>query len=113
VTGLEDCSLNWTSAETTPLGKDSNGSMCMEKWSYASVVGMLMDLASNSRPDVAFAVHQCARFTRNPKRSHEQAVKRIVRYLKAARDRGMLLRPMKDLTLDLFADAYFAGLWNV
>ena len=112
VTGLEDSSLKWTPAETTPLGKDPNGSMCVERWSYASVVGMMMYLASNSRPDIAFAVHQCARFAHAPKRSHEQALKRIARYLKATRDKGMILRPTEDLTLDLYADADFAGLWN-
>jgi hypothetical protein len=74
---------------------------------------MLMYLASNTRPDIAFAVHQCARFTHCPRRSHEQALKRIARYLKGTRERGIVVRPSQDLSLDLFADADFAGLWNV
>ena len=69
-------------------------------------------VASNSRPDIAYAVHQCARFTHFPKRSHEVALKRIGRYLKHTRERGMVVRPSKDLQLDLFADADFAGLWS-
>lgn len=85
--GLEDASVKWTPAETTPLRKDLNGSPCVERWSYASIVGMMMYLASNSRPDITFAVHQCARFTHAPKRSHKQAIKRIARYLKATRER--------------------------
>ena len=34
------------------------------------------------------------------------------RYLKHMRDRGMVVRPSKNLQLDLFADADFAGLWS-
>ena len=47
--------------------------------SYAYVIGMMLYLASNTRPDISFAVHQCARFTHNTKVSHETAVKRICR----------------------------------
>jgi len=113
VMGLTDSKPNATPAEKTPLGKDEHGDQCQETWSYASVVGMMMYLSSNSRPDIAFAVHQAARFTHCPRRSHEQALKRIGRYLKGTRERGMVIRPTGDLTLDMFADADFAGLWNV
>ena len=82
VMNLEDSKIKHTPADTTPLGKDTNGASCQESWSYGSVVGMMMYLAQNSQPDIAYAVHQCARFTHCPKRSHEKALKRIARYLK-------------------------------
>jgi len=113
VMGLEDSGTRPTPADIKPLGKDENGEPCSETWSYASVVGMMMYLSSNSRPEIAFAVHQCARFTHCPKQSHEKALKRIARYLKGTRDRGMIIKPSKDLRLDLYADADFAGLWNI
>ena len=84
----------------------------MERWSYPSVVGMLMYLASNSRPDITSAVHQCARFSHCTKRSHEKAVKRIVRYLQGTKDKGLIIKPTQNLQIDLYADADFAGLWN-
>jgi hypothetical protein len=112
ITGLADSHDKYTPSETKPLGKDENGDPCSESWSYASIVGMMMYLASNSRPDIAFAVHSCARFTHCPKRSHEKALKRIARYLKKTRDRGMIIKPSPDLSLDLFVDADFAGLWS-
>ena len=112
VMGLEDSLLKPTLALPEPLGKDEKGAKACEKWSYASVVGMMMYLSSNSRPDIAFAVHQAARFTHNPRHSHEQALKRIARYLKGTRTRGMIIRPSRNLRLDLYADADFAGLWN-
>jgi hypothetical protein len=63
IMGLEDAAEKCTPALPKPLGKDENGQQCSESWSYSSVVGMMMYLSSNSRPDIAFAVHQCARFT--------------------------------------------------
>ena len=53
-----------------------------ESWSYSSICGMLLFLATSSRPDICFAVSQVCRFTHDPKQSHATAVKRIVRYLK-------------------------------
>ena len=80
--GLEDSSPKKTPAEKIPLGKDEDGQQRQEGWNYRSVIGMMMYLATNSRPDIAFAVNQCCRFANNPKQSHEKAVERIGRYLK-------------------------------
>ena len=99
-------------ASTTPLGKETDGPPRREDWSYSSLIGMMLYLASNSRPDIAFAVHQCARFNHCPRLKHEQAVKLIARYLKATRDRGIVFTPNKNLYLELYADADWAGLWN-
>jgi len=112
-TGLKDCNPNHTAASTTPLGKDPEGAPMSESWSYPSVVGMLLYLSSNTRPDIAFAVAQVARFNHNPKKSHAQAVKTIVRYLKGTADRGTILKPTQKLHVDLWVDADFAGLFRV
>ena len=55
-----------TPAEATPLTKDKDGDPASGSFNYAAVVGMLQYLSGHSRPDIAFAVHQCARFTFNP-----------------------------------------------
>ena len=68
-----------------------------------------MYLANNSRPDIAHAVHACARFTHNPKKSHATAVKHILRYLKGTQDKGMLLRPNNLQELNCYVDSDFAG----
>ena len=100
-------------ASTTPLSKDEDGDPRKENWNYASIIGMLLYLSSNSRPDIAFAVNQAARFTHCARLSHEVAVKRIVRYLKNTRDKGLIMKPSSKLELEMYADADFAGLWNV
>ena len=111
-TGMEECNAKPTPACTTALGTDSEGPRCQLSWDYASVIGMLMYLTSNSWPDIQFAV-QCARFTHNPRASHEQAVLKICRYLKGTRDKGLIFRPKASLALDCYVDADFAGLWKV
>jgi hypothetical protein len=121
-TGLIDrilllMNLSTASGKDTPatngtLDRDLNGEPRQEDWSYRSVLGMMLYLSSNSRPDIAFAVNQCARYSTNPTLKHETAVKRIARYLKQTRTRGMIISPKANLCLDLWVDADFAGLWN-
>ena len=80
---MDSCKPVPTPAVTTPLGQDKDGKPFSEDWEYASIVGMLMYLAQTTRPDVAFAVHQCARFTHNPKHSHSVGVKKNLNIYKA------------------------------
>ena len=65
--GLQDANPNWTPTAQEALGSDKDGPPFKESWNYRSVVGMLLYLSNNSRPDIAFAVHQCARFSHSPK----------------------------------------------
>jgi len=78
------------------------------------VVGMLLYLASNSRPDIAFAVHQCARFSHCPCSTHEIAVKKICRYLLKGRfDQGIIFTPTPDaFDIECYCDSDFVGLFG-
>jgi hypothetical protein len=69
-----------TPAKTAALGKDVDGENASGSINYPSVIGMLLYL-EHSRPDISFATHQCVRYTHLPKMSHENALKRIGRYL--------------------------------
>ena len=40
------------------------------------------------------------------------ALKRIGRYLLKTSEKGIILKPTSDLTIDCYVDAEFAGLWN-
>jgi hypothetical protein len=73
---------------------------------------MMGYLQSNSRPDITFAVSQCARFTSSPRRSHEQALERIGQYLEGTLDKGLLLHPTtfsKTFRTDMYVVADFVG----
>jgi hypothetical protein len=52
------------------------------------MIGMLMYLAGNTHPDIAYAVHQAARFMHGTRNSHAAGVKRILRYLKRTKTEG-------------------------
>ena len=110
--GLEGANHSATPAEADPLGSDKDGIPYSGTFSYASLVGMLKYLAGHSRPDIAFSVHQCARFTFAPKASHAEALKRIVRYLIGTKDKGYTLRQPDNINVDCYVDADFAGLWS-
>ena len=114
VTGLTSCKPNKVPAIAMALGSDKDGPPMEEEWSYFSVVGMLLYLSCNTRPDIAFAVSQVARFSNDPKQSHAKAVKTIVRYLVGTRDEGTIYRPTpEDLSFDLYVDADFCSLHGV
>ena len=87
-TGLEECNPNRVPSAQAGLGADPDGPPSKEPWSYSSVVGMLPYLATNTRPDIAFAVSQVACFNSAPKQSHAAAVKMIVQSLKGTTAKG-------------------------
>ena len=108
----EDVTTRLEPAAKEPLGKDVDASQRKESWSYPSLIGMMLYLSSNSRPDIAYAVHSCCRFNHCARQSHEKGIKRIARYLKGTRTRGLIFDPKKELKLEMYCDADFAGLWN-
>jgi histone deacetylase 1/2 len=109
----EKSKVHDTPAEVRPiLGNDPNGSPRKETWNYRAVIGVLNYLQAMSRPDVAYTVHQCARFCQDPKLSHERAVKRLCRYLLGTKDKGIIFRPDVSLGFQCYVDADWAGNWN-
>eukprot|EP00957_Ditylum_brightwellii_P029652 2240945-Ditylum_brightwellii.AAC.1 len=76
--GLQTASSQQTLAEVKELPSDKFGPGPQENWLQSSIIEMLIYLASNSSPDIAMAVHQCASYTHKPCRMHEVAVKRIL-----------------------------------
>ena len=58
------------------------------------------------------ATQQCARFCNNPSQEHEEAAKRICRYLLKTRDKGLVLRTDNSKGLECFVDADWAGSWK-
>ena len=84
----------------------------LQQWNYRSAVGCLSYIQAMVRPDITFAVQQCARFCHSPSQDHEEAVKRICRYLLGTRNKGIILRPDKSKGLECYVDADWAGAWT-
>ena len=100
------------SVTTSLLHKDINGPEMTPDFHYRSVIGKLNFLEKSTRPDISISVHQCARFSENPKKSHAEAVKRIGRYLLSTRDKGLIIRPTESWQFDCWVDADFVGNWR-
>ena len=98
--------------DTRLLDNDPNGLPRMGTWKYRSVVGALSYLQAMVRPDITMSVQQCARFCNNPQKQHEEAVKRICRYLLKTKDRGLIFRPDPSRGLECYVDADWAGSWQ-
>ena len=94
------------------LDNDPDGNPKLQKWSYRSAVGCLSYIRAIIRPDITMATQQCARFCNDPKQEHEEAVKRICRYLLKTKEKGLVLRPDKSKGLECFVDADWAGSWR-
>jgi len=104
-----------TPADVAPLGKDPEGAPADAYYNYASVIGMMSYLQGHSRPDITYAVSQCARYTHGQKKSHEIALERIGQYLKSTRDNGLILKPIPlshSWKIDIYVDAAFAPGWG-
>ncbi|KAL0551378.1 hypothetical protein IC582_010464 [Cucumis melo] len=57
---------------------------------YLSAIGVLMYLANNTRPDIAFLVNLLARYSSSPTKKHWNGVKHVLRYLRGTIDMGYL-----------------------
>jgi hypothetical protein len=51
ITKMENCSPNWVPATKEALGIDPEGKPMEENWSYPSIIGMLLYLSTNTRPE--------------------------------------------------------------
>jgi hypothetical protein len=71
---------NTPTPATAILHADAEGLSGQEYWNYPSVIRQLNYLGQNSRPEISFAVHQCARLSKAPQALHEKSGKRIIYY---------------------------------
>ena len=62
-----------------------------------------------SRPDIAFNVGICSRFQSNPKVSHLNIVKRIIKYVSGTCDYGLFYSKESNLSLAGFSYSNWAG----
>ncbi|KAL5701150.1 hypothetical protein ACHQM5_026519 [Ranunculus cassubicifolius] len=75
---------------------------------YRSIVGGLQYLTF-TRPDIAFSVNYVCQHMHEPRTSHFQLVKRILRYVQGTITHGIRLLASNSLKLYGFSDADWAG----
>ena len=72
------------------------------------MIGCLLYLTA-SCPDIAFTVGVCSRFQFNPKVSHLNAVKRIIKYISGTCDYGLFYSKESNLSLVRFSNSDWAS----
>eukprot|EP00286_Rhodomonas_abbreviata_P023936 CAMPEP_0181300748 /NCGR_PEP_ID=MMETSP1101-20121128/7054_1 /TAXON_ID=46948 /ORGANISM="Rhodomonas abbreviata, Strain Caron Lab Isolate" /LENGTH=1661 /DNA_ID=CAMNT_0023406003 /DNA_START=190 /DNA_END=5176 /DNA_ORIENTATION=- len=80
---------------------------------YQQIVGSLMYLSCFTRPDISYAVNQCAKFMSNPGPAHMLAAKRIIKYLAGTKDKRITYTRTNNAAeanvFTCYADADHAG----
>ncbi|KAG7564506.1 Ribonuclease H-like superfamily [Arabidopsis suecica] len=76
--------------------------------SYRATVGSLQYL-SLTRPDISFAVNRLSQFMHAPTSVHEEAMKRVLRYLPGTVTKGIFFSASTPLNLHAYSDADWAG----
>ncbi|KXJ68187.1 hypothetical protein RP20_CCG005158 [Aedes albopictus] len=90
--------------------KLKNSETLADSEQYHSLVGALLYVAMNSRPDIAAAVSILSRKSNCPRECDWLELKRVVRYLLATENYELKLGQQdRDLTLVGFSDADWAG----
>ena len=99
-------------APTKLLSRDPEQAREQEPFDYRRIIGKLNFLEKSSRPDLAYAVHQCARFSSDPREEHYDTVRYLTRYLLDTKDEGLIFdAKMKD-SLSVWVGADFSGNWK-
>ncbi|GBL60415.1 Retrovirus-related Pol polyprotein from transposon TNT 1-94 [Araneus ventricosus] len=80
----------------------------MSLYPYRSLIGSLMYLAICTRPDICHSVSYLSQFNENPGMPHWTAAKRVLKYLKGTKNRGLTFRPTKKPLVG-YADADWAS----
>jgi hypothetical protein len=79
---------------------------------YRAAVGSLLWLVTCTRPDIAFAVGQVARYSHKPTVSHWKAVLQILKYLKGTQYDGIIFEYSDDIVITGYSDADWSGSEN-
>lgn len=80
----------------------------MKNVPYRELIGSLLYLSGNTRPDITFSVTKLAQFSGDPGPKHWAAAKHLLRYLKGTLSR-LLLYKRGDSNLKVYSDADWAS----
>ncbi|XP_021740874.1 uncharacterized protein LOC110707176 [Chenopodium quinoa] len=110
---LERASMGSCKPAATPVDTKSKlsvdaGPPFRDPTLYRSLAGGLQYLTF-TRPDIAYAVQHVCLFMHDPRESHYDALKRILRYVQGTVDHGLHLYPSTSHRLITYTDADWGG----
>jgi len=103
---MEDCKGSSTPMEAKPdFDTDETMEVITEQKPYKELVGCLMYIMLNTRPDLSAAVNHYSSFQSNATQQHWKGLKRILRYLKETMHYGLIYRRQQFAALIIYADS--------
>ncbi|XP_021729398.1 uncharacterized protein LOC110696420 [Chenopodium quinoa] len=106
--GMDSCKPAATPVDTKSKLSADAGPPFRDLTLYRSLAGTLQYLTF-TRPDIAYAVQQVCLFMHDPRESHYDALKRIMRYVQGTIDHGLHLYPSASHRLITYTDADRGG----
>lgn len=103
--GAKDVTTQLSATEPLSLNDQSP---TVDATPYRKLVDSLQYLAF-TRPDISFAINKLSQFMHNPRHTHWQALKRVLRYLKGTIYHGLVLNRNSSITLSVFSDSDWGG----
>jgi hypothetical protein len=112
--GMDNANSAHTPAPVERLSKSTRPETPEEKtrtamFPFRAFVGTVMYLMITTRPDIAYAVIQLARFVNDPRHEHIAYSKRLMRYLQGTKDLGLCYQRQQTLQVRCYSDADWAG----
>ena len=89
--GMADCNTVKTPSEpSSQLHQRTPDEEPADNELYRQYIGSLMFLGQYTRPDIAYTVSHLSQFNKDPSVHHLHAAKRLLRYIRATRDLGIV-----------------------
>ncbi|GAU16981.1 hypothetical protein TSUD_37390 [Trifolium subterraneum] len=110
---LEKFDMDAAKPTHTPLSTSTtltlnDGTAAADSTLYRQIIGALQYL-NLTRHDLSFAINKLSQFMHKPTSLHLQHLKRVLRYIKATLNFGILLRKSSTLNLQTYTDADWGG----
>ena len=94
---------------STKFMKSTDEDESFDQHQYQSAIGSLLYLSIGTRPDIAFALSNAAKFSAQPAKRHWTVVKRIMRYLRGTVNLGLAFTPQLSGEVIGYSDADWGG----
>ena len=108
--GMQDCTPVNTPVDVgSKLETTTDEDEYADQQQYQSAIGSLMYLMVSTRPDIAYAVGNLAKFSSKLSTKHWTALKRVLRYLKGTIELGILYSQKSSGECVGYSDADWAG----
>ncbi|XP_047340029.1 uncharacterized mitochondrial protein AtMg00810-like [Impatiens glandulifera] len=106
--GMTDGKKSYTPLDVNPRLSRDEGTCLPDPRSYRALVGSLIYLTI-TRPDIAYVVGVVSRYMQEPRKTHLEEAKKILKYINTSLDIGLLYEKDEKSVLQGYVDADFVG----